>query len=412
MIIHEPQIERVGERVRLSSRISDSNGPSSLWFEYHPRHEPYVDSRFGDAMLMALFMSAMESGDRIVVRAPVSRTLLSNLRYHVGPIVSLQRPELELPAVTVEEVVDRTADPSAGGVALGMSCGVDSLYSLSQRFLEADEATLRVDHLCFFDVGSHGRRSERQERLKRERLDRVSRLARDYDLELINVDSNLDAFYTSPFQATNTFRSAAAATTLSCGIRRYLISSARGYQQMLVGPAHDPAFADACLVPMLGNDAILFEVAGVATRPEKIRALADTELATRYLDVCVRNRGLPVNCGRCVKCIRTLLVLDSIGKLDRFEAVFDTSAFRKNRHAYFAANRHKVRRQRRRSPQLQDLDEDFMVFRTSIGHRAGLREWWHFANQAATIALARLSWGSVRERASKRLRRVGLSSVG
>ena len=51
-------------------------------------------------------------------------------------------------------------------------------------------------------------------------------------------------------------------------------------------------------------------------RVEKTRIVSRMPLARRYLDVCVSRWD--INCGKCAKCLRTALVLEILGKLDRF----------------------------------------------------------------------------------------------
>ncbi|MBQ7216006.1 MAG: hypothetical protein IJS39_08465, partial [Synergistaceae bacterium] len=49
-------------------------------------------------------------------------------------------------------------------------------------------------------------------------------------------------------------------------------------------------------------------------------------IAQKYLNVCVPQAH---NCSKCVKCLRTLIVIDSMGKLRDFSRVFDIETYRK-----------------------------------------------------------------------------------
>jgi hypothetical protein len=53
-----------------------------------------------------------------------------------------------------------------------------------------------------------------------------------------------------------------------------------------------------------------------ATRADKIRRIAKSEVALRTLRVCWRNRDNEFNCGRCEKCLRTMFALSCCGILD------------------------------------------------------------------------------------------------
>lgn len=59
-------------------------------------------------------------------------------------------------------------------------------------------------------------------------------------------------------------------------------------------------------------------------RRERVAAIADWQLARENLFVCFNKLGLNRNCSRCEKCIRTMLDLHILGKLESFK-VFDQS---------------------------------------------------------------------------------------
>jgi hypothetical protein len=50
-------------------------------------------------------------------------------------------------------------------------------------------------------------------------------------------------------------------------------------------------------------------------RAEKLAQVADHPLVHRYLRVCWEHRSPALNCGRCEKCVRTQLVLETVGRL-------------------------------------------------------------------------------------------------
>jgi len=61
--------------------------------------------------------------------------------------------------------------------------------------------------------------------------------------------------------------------------------------------------------------------------------ISNHEPTYRLLNVCVDGMTVGRNCSRCWKCSRVIMMLDIIGKLDRYAAVFDTETFRQNRDA-------------------------------------------------------------------------------
>jgi hypothetical protein len=68
---------------------------------------------------------------------------------------------------------------------------------------------------------------------------------------------------------------------------------------------------------------------------EKTRAVADMPLARKYLDVCIMEGG-NINCSKCEKCLRTILTLELLGRLDEFNSRFDLGAYRRGRIGFIA----------------------------------------------------------------------------
>jgi hypothetical protein len=73
--------------------------------------------------------------------------------------------------------------------------------------------------------------------------------------------------------------------------------------------------------PLWSNDHLVLVHQGTeVSRRRKVNAIADHPLVMHHLRVCWKNAGQPGNCCRCEKCVRTMLILDSHGKLTPFEA--------------------------------------------------------------------------------------------
>ncbi len=63
---------------------------------------------------------------------------------------------------------------------------------------------------------------------------------------------------------------------------------------------------------------------GDVSRRDKVAAIADWQLAYENLYVCLQRQGSNRNCSQCEKCVRTMLDLHCLGKLETFKA-FDQS---------------------------------------------------------------------------------------
>ena len=66
-------------------------------------------------------------------------------------------------------------------------------------------------------------------------------------------------------------------------------------------------------------------------KKEKTEIISDWEVAQKHLNVCSANTSAE-NCSNglvCGKCLRALITLDAMGKLDKFAGVFDIDKYRK-----------------------------------------------------------------------------------
>lgn len=93
----------------------------------------------------------------------------------------------------------------------------------------------------------------------------------------------------------------------------------------------DPSGLDALTTPLKSSSKmrIIFEGAS-HSRAEKMEALAGERIVLENLHVCFMGPDThgqdDTNCSRCEKCLRTMLVLDALGKLDECP-MFDLSRY-------------------------------------------------------------------------------------
>lgn len=108
---------------------------------------------------------------------------------------------------------------------------------------------------------------------------------------------------------------AAVAHLLSREFEKFYISSTYAEGQLHPWGTHPE------LDPLWGNDSIqLIHDGCEARRTDKISFIAKSPVALKYLRVCYENRNGAYNCGRCEKCLRTMVTLEALGLLDRCAA--------------------------------------------------------------------------------------------
>lgn len=312
---------------------------SGLWFAVPIEYKQYLCAERGDAFVVAMLWYAMITGSDIESEAPVSEKMV----FHVTRYL--------IPALCTEEngyrrikILGPTTDKpykNIGGVGTGMSCGIDSFYTLHEYTKEDTPKKYRLTHLSYFNMGAifHPNRSEKKEytlkefyetteRMSEEKRENARQVAEQAGLPLVYVKSNLDSdYYRGASGHTGVYRNCAMALSLQGLFAVYYNSSAGwpGYFDLTLteGSQHYEALLCQCL----STETLTFILSDYVTRAEKTIAIADDKLVQKCLDVCFCFNS----CGKCSKCIRTLVTLDIIGKLDQFGEVFDVEHFKKHR---------------------------------------------------------------------------------
>jgi hypothetical protein len=193
-----------------------------------------------------------------------------------------------------------------GRVGLFFSCGVDSFYSL----LKHDDDITDLIFIRGFEYAPH------EETL----LGRASRMAREAAAHagkrVVELETNLRGLLVG--KGLSWGKLSGGALTASLGLLLYPEFS-RIYVAASGTYAHLDAWASHPLLdPLWSTDGLEFVHDGAeATRVEKVRLLAAHDWVLRLLRVCNRRPAAAPNCGRCEKCIRTMLNLLVAGALER-----------------------------------------------------------------------------------------------
>ncbi len=295
-IVVEPgrrEPDRLVARLRVGRRQAE--------VAFRTPHLPPLET--DDPYLPIAFLLGMQTRRRVVMEGPVSEPLLASLDA-VGEDLCSWYPDLRAPRVHAPAAV---APPPvrARGTATFFSGGLDSFYT---AITHADEIT----HLVFvhgFDVGL-------DDCVLRDLVvARTREAAATLGKPLVEVETDLR--HLSDRYANWAWYSHAGLVAVA------LLLSAH-FSEILVPAtlaiAHRPQAlrGDADRETWSGGLARIRSDGAEATRPEKARAVADHAAAQEHLRVCWENRGGAYNCGRCPKCVRTLINLEAAGVRERF----------------------------------------------------------------------------------------------
>jgi hypothetical protein len=253
----------------------------------------------------------MCEGEGLAVEEPLDPTFAHNLST-IQDIYSTWWSEAERIPV---EAPSGESNPTltTGRTATFFTGGVDSFYTLLKHRNDID--ALIYVHGFDLDLDNTS--------LRRRVSDMVNEVGNDFDKEVIEVETNLRQFSDERVDWPRYHGAALAfvGLTLKSFLERLLIASGASYDELRPWGSHpllDPCWSTSNL--QVVHDGC------EASRLEKCRVVGRNNLASELLRVCWRNPDGAYNCGRCEKCIRTmvqLLAADALRQCSVFEHELD-----------------------------------------------------------------------------------------
>lgn len=322
MKIAAPRIEIQGDELVYTARIEREQGDHyTLTFNVPASYQDWVSQR-ADAALLASLMPAMRRSEDIHVEGELTDELWFQLNHDYQVLLQRQKRKLHKISIYAENLVP-AAERDQREVVTGFSAGVDSWQVLAQYYYAEDvPQNLRLSHLLYNDLGSHGRGGSD---LFDRRLKNITALAAEVGLPVLPVQSNMGPLYgRERYVSTHTIRNAAVPWLLSEKVRHFYYASAYDYTAVRIGPTRAMAEADVAALPLFSTSALtLRSVGSSSTRVQKTLSLVDIPATYEGLDVCISPGKNNTNCSRCWKCHRTMLTLDIAEVLDRYSKVFN-----------------------------------------------------------------------------------------
>lgn len=319
-----------GRSHRLTCQIlGPENVDHSIWYEVTGDFPELMHDR-ADAFVLPGILLAIRQGMDIEFTVPISDRLASNLP-DIALVLSVQLG-MTCPKVTHGETVPAEKVPPAPGAVTGMSCGVDSFFTLKEYYFDERYRSRKITHFLHNEVGANTTNHKHEQTLQNAKA-----VAEELGIELVSVRSNMHDVLDLDFQVTHTARNASVAYLLGSVVSCFYHSSAYHYKEIGVYRTYDSAYGEPILLQLAATPNMdMISSGAVSSRLQKTLGIQDMELAKHYLDVCVdhTHTGPKVNCSKCWKCCRTMLTLDVAGKLEEFEAVFDLDAYRAVKPAY------------------------------------------------------------------------------
>lgn len=285
------QHTRTGETPRLTIELSIGNAPYAVWYQAS------VGPIAGGAhtALASTLIPMMKIGGALHIPGPISQRLSQATTIIQDILHAWNRQFRKIPVTSAGTTTD--AGPPSRGVACFFSGGVDSFYTLLKHQAE-------ITHLIFvrgadLNLTDHARYQRA--------LSAVQAVAVEFGKTLIEVETNIREFSDRYADWADDYHGACLAGIahlFSPILRKVYIGSTGGYQDLHPWGSHpllDPLWST--------EDMELVHDGAEATRFEKLARIVQQVPVRKLLRVCPQPQGVVYNCGRCEKCLRTMVAL-------------------------------------------------------------------------------------------------------
>lgn len=332
LALERPRVRTTRDGVTATARLGDRTVHLQIQGPRIGSRSLEIDSPF----LIIGLAAAVARGADLTTSIGIRPTDRLNL---VGALIPLLSELWGLPPIELRGP-QRRARPirRSSGVGLLFSAGIDSFYSLEVM----RDSGVKPDALINVNAGAHDGDLD----CWRNRLDNVGRVARRENIPLYSIDTDFAEVLEGPHVKSHTIRNLAASFVVAPEFGTLIYSSPGNFSQIDFEYARssDISYIDhvttSALTPAHASTILL---GWDATRVEKTRRVAGSDLARDFLDVCADQGyqarigdGRPRNCGYCAKCTRTIMTLEHLGSLDAFATCFDLGFYGANREEILA----------------------------------------------------------------------------
>ncbi len=306
MIVKNIIVKHFRSDIRIASSVVGKNGvPRELYFDISGIDSKFITSD-ASCFIPALLPLAMSRGENLEIEGSVSPKILIGQQKFQNQIAQWEK---SLQKVAVKADSSDWTMKKGKKIGLFFSGGVDSFYTfLKNRRYKKDTIT---DFILIwgFDIPL---KDTKFFSLVKKRIINVSRLA---GVNLIIVETNLKELASNQvewqWQVGGSL--AAIALILQNYFRVVYIASATSKEDTAPFGSHpllDPLWSTQHLK-------IVHEADG-CSRLERVGSyIAKSPLALRNLRVCWKQVKGKYNCGRCEKCLRTMMELELAGALSQ-----------------------------------------------------------------------------------------------
>ncbi|HBF43129.1 MAG TPA: hypothetical protein DDW42_05765 [Desulfobacteraceae bacterium] len=324
MRIFNLKSEKTGERVRVTATVIWEDCDQPQKDIYIETEEPFAEdiSCNPHSFLVGCLIPAMYYGER---RIFLDNEICPGLKEGLETVMSLMKEwsggkfnPLSIEAKTSPSVQYKGKQRQTG---LFFSGGIDSLAALRANRLAYPENHPGAIKDCLlvhgFDIGGVVQRGMKYHVFERAKA-AMSKVAEDVNASLIPVYTNIRHLCDERELWLEKFFGAVLASVAHAFASRL--------ELVFIASSYDiPNLVPCGSHPMLDPEYSSFDMRIrhrdlAMSRLEKLRLVAGWDVALQNIRVCLANVQDRLNCGKCEKCVRTMLGLLAIGALDKTAA--------------------------------------------------------------------------------------------
>jgi predicted PP-loop superfamily ATPase len=303
VVVSAPQVTCSDGRLEVSSRVRVAGEEIELWFR---GPQDAMVPLGADPFLVACLPSAMALGLPLIVEGDVSPRLKAAID-EAQDIYHCWYPALR--KVRIEAAArNRRSSVHHEGAAVFFSGGVDSFYTTYKHLAEISTLVL----VRGFDI------SRKNTVLGAQVSARLSAVAERMGKRLVEIETNSRDLTDRhvPWLEVQVGPALGSVALLLGGVaEKVFVAASASYAHL------EPTGSHPLLDPLWSTEEIEIIHDGIeATRNEKVEAIVKYPEVLHSLRVCWENPGNQYNCGRCEKCIRTMINLETAGALERCTA--------------------------------------------------------------------------------------------
>ena len=329
IIINKPYIEEENDKVRLMCDILVDDNLKKVYFEVDKEYGKYLCFERCDAFLIVMFFYAMREKKNIICKGPITEDLYYQINEYLMPIFE-KNSHNKLNRIKIKTKLANNIE-NIGAVGTGLTCGVDSFYSIYNN-INHKIARNKLTHLLIMSLADSYKKNGEYSKISRELYAKADSISKQLQLPLIKVNSNMRELFPIPPMHTLIRMFGVYALQKLFGI--YYFSSGFPIWTFNLEDCSliDSARYDLLICKELSTKNLtIYSEGSQLTRMDKIKAISKHDLVKKNLHVCINDS---INCSKCSKCIRTMACLDAIGSLNEFRHVFDVSNYYSNLDEY------------------------------------------------------------------------------